>query len=84
MPKCYIMVEDLEGSLPGQVEFQYAMDMGLEGAPPPETVNDMTPAQELVWNLFNVIRSMVDTEHKAAIEAEARSSIVVPAHLAKH
>jgi len=83
MPKCYVMVEDLEGSVPGEVEFQYALDMGLNGAPPPETVEDMTPAQELVWNLFNVIRSMVEADHKAIMEAETKSRIVVPAHL-KH
>ncbi len=83
--KCYLMIEDLENTSDDDVQFQFAMFLGLDdGEEPPERVEDMTPAQEATWNMFNVLRSMVDQAHKRKMQAEVDSQIVVPEHLTRH
>lgn len=88
MPKCYIMIEDVEGAGPEAVQFQFAAqfgcpkgDDGLEILP--KSVEDMTPAQECTWNFWNVLMGMADPLHKQRMEAEVASKIVVPNHVAR-
>ena len=82
--KCYLMIEDIEGTTDEDVQFQFAFLLGLdEGEEPPKTVEDMTPAQEATWNMFNVLQSVVDQQKRQAIAAEMKSQIVVPEHLAR-
>ena len=80
MARCYLMVNDIEGSTEADVQFEFAFELGLgEGDPVPESVADMTPAQVAVWNMYNVLRGMVDQAHKDKMDREVGSTIVVPA-----
>ena len=87
MAKCYIMIEDVEGAAPGEVQFQFAAQFGCPlGADGkeilPETVEDMTPAQEATWNFWNVLMGMADPLHQARMKAEVEKSVVVPDYIA--
>ncbi len=86
MPKCYLMIEDVvDGTDAGTVQF--AMDMGIalndDGTQTlPKTVEAMTPAQEAIWNFFNILKGMFDRQHAAQMRREVDSKIVMPAHIA--
>ena len=83
--KCYLMIEDIEGTTDEDVQFQFAFLLGLEeGEEPPQTVDDMTPAQEATWNMYNVLKGVVDQQHRAAMAKEVENQILVPSHLTKH
>lgn len=86
MPKCYLMVEDVEdGTDAGQVQF--AVDFGVpvneDGFQQlPQSVEEMTPAQEAIWNFYNVLKGMFDRQHKTAMQREVARTVVVPDHVA--
>ena len=82
--KCYLMIEDIEGSTDQDVQFQFAFLLGLdEGEEPPQTVDDMSPAQEATWNMFNVLQGVVDQQKRQAMAAEVNSQLLVPDHLTR-
>ncbi len=73
MPKCYLMISDTDEGI------EYALDLNIpKGEEPPQTIDDMTPAQEAVWNFFNVLVGMFDPEKKAEMMREVRSKVVIP------
>jgi hypothetical protein len=73
MPKCYLMINDTDDGI------EYALNLDLpQGEDPPKTVDDMSPAQEAVWNFYNVLQGMFDPEKKAAMEREVQSKILIP------
>jgi len=88
MPRCYLMVNDLdlpEGAEPDDTHFEFAFDFGLgEDDPVPQKTEDMTPAQYAVWQMYNVLKGMVDNAHREKMEAETGSKIVIPAGSISH
>lgn len=78
MVKCYLMIEDVDdGTDEGQVQF--AMNMGMaDSNEMPATVDDMTPAQEAVWNFYNVLVGMFNRQHKVAMQREVQEGVVMP------
>lgn len=82
MARCYLMVEDIENSEGEAVEFSYAVDFGVPHEDLPADVNDMTPAQEMIWNFYNITRAAHDDQHRADMQREVRSQIVMPEHIA--
>lgn len=82
--RCYVMIEDIPGSTDVDVQYQYAADYGLgAGEELPESVNDLSPAQEAAFLVINGLRSVTDAKHKQAMRTEINSQIVVPEHIAR-
>jgi hypothetical protein len=82
MARCYLMIEDIETEDGDAVQFQYAADFGIPHEDLPERVEDMTPAQEMIWSFYNIARAAHDDQHRAEMQREVRSQIVMPEHIA--
>ena len=78
MAKCYLMIEDLEGTSDGDVQFQFAFDLGCSEADTPKSIDDMTPAQEAAWHMYNVLKGIVDAKHLVQMKREVATQILVP------
>lgn len=82
MARVYLMIEDVE-SAEEVISLHFAIDMGNGEEPLPVTIDDMTPAQEMGWNFYNVGIATLDADRKAAMKAEMEGpQILVPAHMA--
>lgn len=73
MPKCYLMISDTDEGI------EYALNLDVpEGEELPQTVEDMTPAQEAIWNFYSVLVGMFDPDKKAAMQREVMTKVVIP------
>lgn len=71
------MVEDVEDG-PNAGTVQWAVDWGRPREELPEEVEDLSPAEEVVRNFNDVLRSMFDAHFRRELKIEQAKHIVLP------